>query len=86
MNLRSTTELTDLINYVVRGLCDTPTEVVIEKSIATANSVYFIIYCHPDDRKRVIGKQGKNINSIRTLLHATGAKLGVRTYLSLVDN
>lgn len=55
-----------LLNYLLTNITDHPDEVRIqisesEKEIAVRFSV------HPDDIGRVIGKQGRTINAIRTL-------------------
>jgi uncharacterized protein len=45
----------------------------------------FKIKCHPEDKRRLIGKEGRLINSMRTIVHCSAAKHKVKTDISLVE-
>lgn len=58
----------------VCGLADRPESVSAEIQQLNESAIYVLIFCEPDDRKRVIGRNGKNIEAIRTLAQAISAK------------
>jgi len=44
-----------------------------------------LIYADPKDRGRIIGKSGRMITSLRTLMQAAGEKVGARVNVELFD-
>ena len=63
-----------LLHNIVNALVDLP-EFVIIKNRTAENGMAFAIEVHPDDRGKVIGKQGRNAQSLRIILSAVGRKL-----------
>ena len=63
-----------LLHRIVSAMIDRP-EFLSIKAIATEDGATFTIDAHPDDTGKLIGKQGRNAKSIRTLLGAAGMKL-----------
>ena len=68
-------ELSDLIKSIVIELVDNPQEVDI-KEVETDNQIILELKVAKDDFGKVIGKSGRNISAIRTLLFAVNAKKG----------
>ncbi len=68
-------ELVDLIKSIVIELVDNPEEVNI-KEIETDNQIILELKVAKDDFGKVIGKSGRNISAIRTVLFAINAKKG----------
>ena len=68
-------ELTDLIKVIVSELVDNPKEVDI-KEVETENQIILELKVSQDDFGKVIGKSGRNISAIRTILFAINAKKG----------
>ena len=68
-------ELTDLIKAIVSELVDSPEEVDI-KEVETENQIILELKVSKDDFGKVIGKSGRNISSIITILFAINAKKG----------
>ena len=68
-------ELTDLIKAIVSELVDSPEEVDI-KEVETENQIILELKVAKDDFGKVIGKSGRNISAIRTILFAINAKEG----------
>jgi len=65
--------MNDLIEYIVKSLVDKPEEVVIGET--QGESVIVIeIRVAPEDAGKVIGREGRIINAMRTLAKAAGAK------------
>jgi len=68
-------ELTDLIKVIISELVDSPEEVDI-KEVETENQIILELKVFKDDFGKVIGKSGRNISAIRTILFAINAKEG----------
>ena len=68
-------ELTDLIKAIVSELVDSPEEVDI-KEVETENQIILELKVSKDDFGKVIGKSGRIISAIRTILFAINAKKG----------
>lgn len=74
----------ELIEYIVKGLVDHPDDVhVVEVQGPTSTLVELTVA--PSDMGRVIGKGGRIINAIRTLLEVMATKQGKRVTLELVE-
>ncbi len=56
----------DFLQFVVERLVDSPADVKIDESSSGNESVYQISV-HPDDIGKVIGKQGRTIQAMRSL-------------------
>jgi predicted RNA-binding protein YlqC (UPF0109 family) len=74
----------ELIEYIVRALVDHPGDVRLTE-VDGEKTVIFELRCHPDDIGKVIGKSGKTVGAIRTLLSTTAAKQGRRAMLEVVE-
>jgi len=68
-------ELKDLIKAIISELVDSPEEVDI-KEVETENQIILELKVSKDDFGKVIGKSGRNISAIRTILFAINAKEG----------
>lgn len=53
--------------------------------LAGAKSVVFELRCHEDDIGKVIGKNGKAIIAVRTLLSLAAARRGLRANVEVVE-
>ena len=74
-----------LLEDIVKSLVDKPDEVQINVNESENTIVYELNVCEGDLGK-VIGKKGKNVNSIRTLLSASNAKEGgKRAILEIIE-
>ncbi|HEY3265896.1 MAG TPA: KH domain-containing protein [Armatimonadota bacterium] len=73
----------DLVDYIVRSLVDHPDDVVVEAVEDTGGVTYEVRVAGPDAGK-VIGRGGRIIQSIRTVVKAVAAKSDQRAYVELV--
>ena len=72
----------ELVTFVVQQLVSHPQDVVV--SIAEKDDISLVeIKVSPDDRGRVIGKEGHTIKSLRALIDAAAAPNGKRVSLEL---
>jgi uncharacterized protein len=74
----------ELIEYIARELVDHPQEVRITE-VDGERTVVFELRCHPDDIGKVIGKSGKTVGAIRTLVSTLAAKTGRKALLEVVE-
>ena len=72
------------LEQVVKGLVDHPDAVNITEVEQERTTVYEL-RLDPSDVGRVIGRSGKTVNAIRTLLQAGSAKAGKFTRLDIID-
>lgn len=73
----------ELVEYIAKSLVDDPSQVEV-REIEGANSVILELSVAPEDMGRVIGKNGRVANAIRTLLRVMAAKQGKRVTLEIV--
>ncbi|MBC7224397.1 MAG: KH domain-containing protein [Anaerolineae bacterium] len=74
--------LKELVEYMVRGLVDHPERVRVTER-ETPRAIIVRLKVAPDDMGRVIGKDGRVANAMRTLLRVTSAKHGKQTDLRI---
>ena len=66
MNPTLTTNVKDFLEYIVKSIVNDPLSVFIERDMNSLEETY-TIHVGPKDMGILIGKGGKNINSIRNL-------------------
>ena len=76
--------LTDLIRSIAVELVDHPDEVDVVEVPGNNNTVIELRVAR-DDVGKVIGKEGRTAQSMRTILTAVSAKSGRRVHLDIVD-
>ena len=74
----------ELIEYVVKTLIDHPDDLRITE-IEGERTIVFELRCHPEDVGKVIGKSGKTVGAIRTLLGTVAARQNKRAMLEVVE-
>jgi uncharacterized protein len=75
----------EFIEFIAKHLVDAPDNVVVEESTPEENKVVLQLKVQADDVGKVIGKQGKTAQAMRTLLTAIAAKDGKRAILEILD-
>jgi len=76
--------LKELIELMIKGIVDKPDKVEINQIIGEKTSV-FEIKADPDDIGKIIGKQGRNIKSIRTIINAAAQRDSKRVIIEIVN-
>jgi hypothetical protein len=72
------------LDQVVKGLVEHPDAVAITEVEQERTTVYEL-RLDPTDVGRIIGKSGRTINAIRSLMQAGSAKAGKFTRLEVID-
>lgn len=67
----------ELIEYIARAIVDNPDEVVVREE-EEGDRIVFYLQVAESDMGKVIGKQGRIANAMRTLLKVAAVKAGVR--------
>jgi predicted RNA-binding protein YlqC (UPF0109 family) len=74
----------ELIEYIAKAIVDHPEEVRVEE-IVGARSIVLELQVAPSDMGRVIGKNGRVANAMRSLLRVASARSGKRAILEIVE-
>jgi uncharacterized protein len=75
----------EFIEFIAKHLVDNPEGVAIDEKNPEENKVVLSLKVQADDVGKVIGKQGKTAQAMRTLLTAIAAKEGKRAILEILD-
>jgi hypothetical protein len=73
----------ELVEYIARSLVDSPEEVQVTE-VDHERSTVLELRVAADDMGKVIGKQGKIAQSIRTLTKAAAAKEGKKVVVEIM--
>ncbi len=73
----------ELIEYIVKSIVNVPDQVVITEETSD-ETVLFKLQVADEDKGRVIGRQGRVAEAMRTLLRVKAAKAGIRVTLEIV--
>jgi len=73
----------DLVEYIAKSIVTMPDAVVVTEE-NDANNVTLKLQVAPEDRGRVIGKQGKVAQAMRTLLRVAAIREGSRVQLEIL--
>jgi len=76
--------LKELIELIIKGIVDNPDKVEINEIIGEKSSI-FEVRVDSNDIGKVIGRQGRNIKSIRTIVNAAAQKDNKRVIIEVVD-
>ncbi len=72
----------ELIEYIAKSIADDPTAVVVTET-QEEDRVVIRLEVAPDDKGKVIGRQGRVVQAMRTLLRVAAVKKGVRVNLEI---
>jgi len=73
----------DLIGHIARALVDRPDQVTVLQVEESPTSVYELKVA-PQDLGKVIGRQGRNVSALRTILNAAAGRTKTRTILKII--
>ena len=76
-------ELKELIEYLASALAERPEAVRVTESRNDEKGPVLLLTAAPEDQSRLIGKEGRTIRAMRSLLAASAAKSGVRYVLKI---
>lgn len=74
----------EFLRYIISQLVEYPDEVVISGA-ETPGGVVYHVAMRKSDLGKIIGKGGHTIQALRTLLHASASKRGIKAGLEIVE-
>ena len=72
----------ELVEYIAKSIVNAPDDVVVTEEEGE-NGITLKLQVADDDKGRVIGKQGRIAEAIRTLVRVKAAKAGTRAILEI---
>ena len=80
------TEMKKFIEFVAKSLVEHPGEVQTTEADGEDGKTRVLeLRCHPDDIGQLIGRSGRTIKALRTLLVTAAARTGTRAVLEVAD-
>ncbi len=73
-----------MVEYIAKSIVTMPDAVVVTEETTLDKNVVLKLQVAPEDRGRVIGKQGRVAEAMRTLLRVAAIRAGVRVQLEIV--
>jgi predicted RNA-binding protein YlqC (UPF0109 family) len=73
----------ELIEFIAKSLVNQPDAVVVTEE-TTEEGTTFKLQVADEDKGRIIGKQGRIAQAIRTLIRVKAAKAGTRATLDII--
>ena len=75
----------DLLEYLARSLVDDPDAVSVDSFEEEDGSLVLELHVADDDVGKVIGRQGRTIAALRSVLRACSTRHGRRVLVDVVD-
>ena len=74
----------ELVEIMAKALVDNPDQVRITE-ISAEHALVIELKTAKEDVGKIIGKKGRNVQAVRTILNAASAKLRKRVILEIID-
>jgi hypothetical protein len=75
----------DLLAYIARGLVDDPRAVKVDIFEEDDGTVVYELTVADDDVGKIIGRHGRTVNALRTVMRAAATRHGRRVLVDVVD-
>ena len=73
----------ELVEYIVKSIVSYPDHMEVLEEDAGEGDIRLNVTVHPDDTGKVIGRRGRIVQSIRTVLRVLAVKQDVRVSLAV---
>ena len=74
----------ELVEYIARAIATNPDEVSVTEEVEEDGHIIIKLEVHPDDKGKVIGRQGRVAQAMRVLLRVAAIKEDVHVTLEIV--
>jgi uncharacterized protein len=75
----------ELVEYIVKSLVDNPDDVRVDEIDDRSGTIVEVSVAQPD-MGRIIGKSGRVINAIRSIVQVAAAKQGQRVSVEILED
>ena len=75
----------DLVEYLARALVDRPDEVRVDEFEEDDGTIVFEVEVGEDEVGKLIGRNGRTINALRTVIRASAVRHNRRVLVDVVD-
>ena len=75
----------ELVEYLARALVDSPDQVSVESFEEDDGTIVYELHVAEDDVGKVIGRNGRTVNALRTVVRASAVREGRRVLVDVVD-
>jgi predicted RNA-binding protein YlqC (UPF0109 family) len=76
----------ELLEYLARGLVDEPDAVRVERTEREDGLVVLRLHVAPDDVGKVIGRQGRLVRALRTVVRAAASRSRERITVEIAES
>jgi predicted RNA-binding protein YlqC (UPF0109 family) len=77
--------MTDLLTYLTRAIVDEPEQVAVERFDEDDGTTVLELSVAAGDLGKVIGRRGRTVNALRTVMRAAATRGGGRVLVDIVD-
>ena len=75
----------DLVEYLAKALVDQPADVSVDEFEEDDGTIVFELHVAEDDVGKVIGRNGRTVNVLRTVVRASALRHNRRVMVDVVD-
>lgn len=75
----------EILEFIIKNITTVPADVKIETQIDAEGATNYLISVNPEDVGRIIGKEGKVIKAIRTIMRVIAIREGVHIRISVLS-
>ncbi len=74
----------ELVEYIAKSLVNAPDDVVVTEETSEEDGIVLKLQVADEDKGRIIGKQGRIAQAMRTLIRVKAAKAGTKASLEIL--
>ncbi|MCX7845703.1 MAG: KH domain-containing protein [Dictyoglomaceae bacterium] len=74
----------ELLEYIIKAIVQHPEDVEV-REVEGTKSVILEVKVAPEDRGRVIGKQGQTVKALQTIIRVAGLKKGKKVVIEVLQ-
>jgi len=74
----------ELVEFIAKSIVNAPDKVVVTEESNSQGTIVLKLQVADEDKGRVIGKQGRIAEAIRTLIRVKAAKAGTKVSLEIL--
>jgi uncharacterized protein len=75
----------ELLEYLARALVDEPEAVQVDSFEEDDGTIVYELTVAEDDVGKIIGRHGRTVNALRTVMRASAVRHGRRVLVDVVD-